>query len=360
LFLQAGSGRVLDLALQGLFQRPSGDLPKPERMLANLLALLQRLIDRELPALTRSMRVETTIVGTWTRTPQGGRVDGLASLRASAGAMPELWRVQRVDRNIDTPVNLFVAAVLRTTSARIEAVSALYRRHGLNVPDILNDTGVALRQFLREHPLGSVAIPADAVPGSYWRAAARRVAEIRRIGSLVQWWDELQKVDLIALHELFAVEGETLAELSIHSVYEMMVALGLVCALSLRLRSIASPDPEALRFAGHAVVVELRFGVRGPATKMRGFTASMKISSDSAPPATTLIDARNCSAASLPLYALYLEHACRQEACNGLLVAPEPAGAPEPGAVRWVAMPADSDVPSLIRRWLNVLALDPR
>ncbi len=208
--------------VQGVFHRPETPLSGAAGALVRLLSLLERLLAVELPALMRGVRVETANTGEWMRAPTGGRVDAAASLRASAGGLPETWLVRRTERRIDTPVNLFAAAVLRATTVRIEQMITLYRGRGLTVPELIGGAGARLRRFLRDHFLGRVAVQPGASPETYRQAAARRGSEMRRIRSLVAWWDEVQQVELRALQLAFA-GGAALEDLDVHASYEMAV-----------------------------------------------------------------------------------------------------------------------------------------
>lgn len=352
LFLQARGGRLLGLAIEARFQRPNDDLIGAEAALVRLISLLERLHVRELPALVRAVRTETVHTQTWMREPRGGRVDAGASLRAHGGAPPESWLVQRIERKIETPVNLFATAVLRAAADRIAHIDAMYRRCSLQVPEIVHAAHLGLHRFLRDHPLGSIELPDGASPEPYRRAAGRRAAELARIHSLVQWWHELQNIEIVELRELFADDGKPLATLSIHAAYEMVVALGLLCALADVLRFVPGDPAAGLRFVGYAGEAVLHLGAPDPTGAVgRGPTAALTLSSGSGS-RSLLVDARHCSPAAAKHHAFALDTTCRLAACDGLLIVPGPVGALHSSlGVRWLEMPATLDVPALVRQW---------
>lgn len=356
MFLQARAGHALGLALEARFQRPSDDLSGAEAALVRLLSLLERLRVRELPALVRAVRIETVHTRAWMREPRGGRVDVGASLRAHGGAPPETWLIQRVERQIETPVNLFVAAVLRAAADRIARVDAMYRRCRLHVPEFVHAAQLGLHRFLRYHPLGSIALPDGASPEPYRRAAARRAAELARIHSLVQWWHELQSIELIELRELFADDDKPLATLTVHTAYEMMVALGLLCTLADALRFVPDASAAGLRFVGRAGEAVLQLGGTDPTGAAgRGPTAALTLTGPAS--RVLLVDARHCPPAAVKHHAYALDTTCRIAACEGLLVVPGPVGAlPSQLGVRCLEMPTPRDVPALVQQWRAALA----
>ncbi len=362
LILQVGSQRALNLAVQAVFQRPSAGLGGAEGTMARLFSLLQRLIASELPALARAIRIETTHTALWMREPRGGRVDAGASLGAGGGASPANWLVHRIERRIETPVNQFATAILRTAAARIDEVGAMYRRRGLHLPDVVAAASVSLQRFLRDHPLGGVELPGGASPEQYRRAAALRAAEFRRIHTLAQWWDAIQDIELATLRELFSEDGKAFAELSVHGAHEMAVALGLVCAPPVS-RRFESSEAGYLRFVDRAGAVDICLGPPDPlGIAGRGFTASMTLTRSDASRETTLIDARNCRMSEIRYYAINLAHTCSHAGCTGLLLTPGPVGTLHSSLsqrVRWVEMPAIPDVPALMQRWLDILASNP-
>lgn len=356
MFMHARAGHALGLALEARFQRPSDDVSGAEALLVRFLSLLERFCVRELPALVRAVRIETIHTRTWMREPRGGRVDVGASLRAYGAAPPETWLVQRVERRISTPVNLFVAAVLRATSDRIACVDAMYRRCRLHVPEFVSAAQLGLRRFLRDHPLGSIALPEGAAPEPYHRAATRRAAELARIHSLVQWWHELRSIELVELRELFAEDGKPLQALTVHTAYEMMIALGLLCALADSLRFVPDGSAAGLRFVGRAGEAVLQLGGTDPTGAAgRGPTVALTLTGSSS--RVLLVDARHCPPAAVKLHAYALDTTCRIAACEGLLVVPGPVGAlPSQLSVRCLEMPIARDIPTLVQQWRAVLA----
>lgn len=358
-FLAAYSSRSLGLVVQAVFHRPEAPLPGAAGAVVRLWSLLERLIAVELPALTRGVRVETSPGGEWMRAPQGGRVDAAATLRASGGAMPEAWLVRRTERWIETPVNLFAAAVLRGTVARIEQVVALHRRRGVAVPELVRQASVALQRFLRDHFLGRVVVPPGATPEAYRAAASRWAAELRRIRSLVGWWDALQEIELRSLQAAFA-GGAALAEIDVHAAYEMAIALGLVSALALRWRCVVDPGAIGLQFVGRDGRASLQLGAPDPSgIDGRALTARLDLVDAGGARSTWLIEARYAPTAVMKPYLASLTLACRTigDGCRGLLVTPGPAGVVPSGLpVRWVEMGLASDVPTLTSLWSAVLA----
>lgn len=359
-FLTACSTRTLGLAVNGVFDRPETPLSGATGALVRLLSLLERLLTVEIPALTRSVRVETEHTGEWMRNPIGGRIDAAASLRASAGELPEMWLVRRTERRIDTPVNLFVAAVLRAAATRIERVAGLYRVRGLAVPELIAAADVALQRFFRDHFLGRVGVPSGTPPEAYRQAAARRRSEFGRIRTLVGWWDEVQQVELQALQLAFA-GGTALDDLDVHASYEMAVAFALVCALERRWR--CTPDSSAgdLRFLGRDGQATLYLGPADPTgLEGRGLTARLDLLRTSGEASTWLVEARHARASVAKPHLSHLTLACRTVGgtCEGLLITPGPVGATPPALpVQWIEMNVTSDLTGLVGSWSDLLTV---
>jgi len=352
LMLEAGASRRLALALEAAFRRPEA-ARGPEAAMVRLLGLLERLVTVELPKLARTIRVETTQHSESMRVPRGGRVDALATLRASAGATPSTWVVRRVERWVATPVNLLAAAIVRGAATRVRGLGELYRSRP---PELLAGAGVALHRFLRDHPLGRVEVAADEAPERYRGAAARRGPEYARVASLVAWWDALQDTELAALRELLTGQTTALQDIGAGMAYELAVMLGLLCALGQRLVWTPGGDAgEGLGFVGRGGSMALRFGVADPHGSSRRATAAL-VRTSVAGTVTWWIDARLCRSGEVgPLWA-YLGWRVAQAgpSARGLLITPDAVKLPA-STVRCVAAPAGLGAPALVRMWQAIL-----
>lgn len=361
-FLAACSSRPLELVVQAVFHQPEAPLPGAAGALVRLWSLLERLIAVELPSLSRRVRVEMSQGSEWMRAPHGGRVDAATTLRVSGGALPEAWLVRRAERRLDTPVNVFAAAVLRWTVERIDHVVGLYRRRRLVVPETVGRASVGLQRFLRDHFLGRIAVAPGTTPEAYRAAAARRATEIQRIRSLVAWWDALQEVEFTALQAAFKGR-DAMADVDVHASYEMAVALALVAALGLRWRCVVDPGSVRLQFIGRDGRGVVQLGAEDPTgLEGRGLTARLDLVDAGGDASTWLIEARYAHARVMKPYLGHLTMACRTigDGCRGLLVTPGPVGVVPVGfPVRWVEMDLAADLPALMGMWSALLAEMP-
>lgn len=355
MLLEACGSRRLALAVAAAFRRP--EAPQgPEASMVRLLGLLERLVTVELPRLARAIRVETAARSEAMRAPRGGRVDALATLRARPGVAPEAWVVRRVERRVETPVNLFAAAIVRGAAARVQELGELYRRRRLGPPELVAGAGVALHRFLRDHPLGRLELPPGEDPERHRGAAARRGTEYARIASLVAWWNDLRDTELAALREVLSGERWALSEIGGAAAYELAIALGLLCALGKPLAWAPGGDAsEGLRFVGRRGIVVVRFGIADPHGISRPTTATLECNTGRAS-ATWWIDARLCRSTEVGPLWTYLGWRVAQAgpAARGLLITPEVVTVALP-AVRCLAVPAGVDAPTLVRVWQTLL-----
>ncbi|MFY0531742.1 hypothetical protein [Nannocystis pusilla] len=355
MLLEACGERRLALVVEAAFRRPDGPPNGPEATMVRLLAQLDRLVTIELPRLVRAVRVETTQRSEAMWAPRGGRVDALATVRASPATPPKAWMVRRVERRVETPVNLFAAAIVRAATEHVRGVGELYLRWRLAPPELVVGAGVALHRFLRDHPLGRLELSPSDDPERHRGAAARRGIEFARISSLIDWWDNLRDTDLTALHEVG--QDGAFSEISAGAAYELAVAMGLLCALGLRLAWAPTPDAtDWLRFVGRRGSVVVRLGVADRYGISRRMTATLE-RSGAGKPTTWLIEARLCRSAEVGPHWAYLGARALQAGggTRALLITPDAVAAPWTSQVRCAAFPSGSDAPALVQGWQALL-----
>lgn len=236
-------------------------------LLVRFHALADRLIERELPALRSHVSCESAIEDRWMRSPSGGRVDALSTLRRAPAVIPDAWLVRHNLRLVDTPVNRWARAVIGQVQTLVEREHR--RSHTWKLRReraVLRRTGRALRNFLVSHPLGDVPDPGTP-PNRLERMARRRRAAFRRLASLRAWWQEFSALDLDEVRGQTA-EG-TLEQRSVSDCYELGVALALL--LHLRARWGATKDLVFRAPAGRvqAVLDEPLAGYAPPTLRLR-------------------------------------------------------------------------------------------
>lgn len=201
------------------------DQGDPYAQAARLASLLDRLVGRELPALTRAIRCEARVIRRQSPTPSGGRIDAARTWLTRRQTRGRDFSLRTVRRIAETPVNQVVATRLRT----VEAI--LRRLRGLTLLDVeqraVDEARQALRRFMSVSPLASVsALDAAALPRVI-RDAQRRPAEWRKVAGFHRWFNDFHAIEVARLRLLDSAEAITRGP-----AFELAVAAGALIALA--------------------------------------------------------------------------------------------------------------------------------
>ncbi len=353
--------RVLELVddanfaikLEPLFRRD--DFVDPHAELVRFLCLVKRLVGVELPRLQKSLRCQSVNESRWMKDPIGGRVDLLGTLRA-ATASPEApmeWLVRRTERFSDTPVNRYVATILRRAD-RI-AVRASTHFDGAAEPlarqnTVLRAAHGEIERFFWSTPLGGVIDDPRASLDDLLAEARKRRGEFQRIRSLHEWWEELRQMNLERI--LVATRSNAMDTLSVHGCYELLVVSALLVELRARLNVEPVEEPGLFHFSSPRGRLSVELGWRPSKCRGRPPTAILRWSDATGIERRIVVEARNAAGIAAVDTLDRLAFLESEEPHLGILLTPTaPAFTPEQGP-RWRTLPVDSH---LGEAWFDIL-----